>query len=57
MLSLAFCELYLLLAAITLRVLPKMHLYETTELDVKYDHDMFIPCTYDDSKGVRVTIK
>lgn len=34
-----------------------MRLYETTERDVRYDHDMFIPVTVDDSEGVRVTIE
>lgn len=33
-----------------------MRLFETTEKDVRYDHDMFVPLTHDDSKGVRVTI-
>lgn len=54
--SLAFCELHLLLTALTLRVFPQMHLFETTEVDVRYDHDMFVPLAHDDSKGVRVTI-
>ena len=53
---LALCELYLLLTALTLRVLPHMHLFETTEFDVRYDHDMFVPLTHNDSKGVRVKI-
>ncbi|KAH8671569.1 cytochrome P450 [Xylariales sp. PMI_506] len=55
--NLAFCELHLALTALTLRVFPQMHLFETTEVDVKYDHDMFVPLTSDDSKGVRVTIE
>ncbi|KAI1847118.1 hypothetical protein JX266_006993 [Neoarthrinium moseri] len=54
--NLAFCELYLSLTALTLRVLPQMRLFETTEIDVKYDHDMFVPLSHDDSKGVRVTV-
>ncbi|KAK8001027.1 hypothetical protein PG991_013249 [Apiospora marii] len=53
---LAYCELHLCLAALALRVLPRMRLYETTELDVRYDHDMFVPLTRDDSKGVRVLV-
>ncbi|XXG98627.1 hypothetical protein Hte_004952 [Hypoxylon texense] len=54
--NLALCELHLALAALTLRVFPHMRLFETTEEDVKYDHDMFVPLVRDDSKGVRVKI-
>jgi len=54
--NLALCELHLVLAALTIRVLPHMRLYETTEFDVRYDHDMFVPLTHDDSKGVRVLV-
>ncbi|KAJ9421176.1 cytochrome P450 [Fusarium oxysporum] len=43
--NLALCELYLSLAALVLRVMPYMRLYETTERDIRYDHDMFIPMT------------
>lgn len=56
MCSLALCELYLAVAVLTLRVLPHMRLFETTEEDVRYDHDMFVPLTRDESKGVRVVI-
>ncbi|KAF5538911.1 cytochrome P450 monooxygenase oxidoreductase [Fusarium phyllophilum] len=52
--NLALCELYLSLAALVLRVMPYMRLYETTEKDVRYDHDMFIPMTESGSKGVRM---
>ena len=55
--SLALCELYLSLTALVMRVMPHMQLYKTTERDVRYDHDMFIPVTVDDSEGVRVTIE
>ncbi|RBR23917.1 uncharacterized protein FIESC28_03227 [Fusarium coffeatum] len=55
--NLALCELYLSLTALVMRVMPHMRLYETTERDVRYDHDMFIPVTVDDSWGVRVTIE
>ncbi|KAI1630610.1 cytochrome P450 [Biscogniauxia mediterranea] len=54
--NLAFCELYLAVAALVLRVYPHMRLFETTEEDVVYDHDMFVPLTKDESKGVRVVI-
>ncbi|KAK8137099.1 cytochrome P450 [Apiospora sp. TS-2023a] len=55
--QLAYCELHLCLSALALRVLPHMRLYETTELDVRYDHDMFLPLTHEDSKGVRVLVE
>ncbi|KAI2616903.1 cytochrome P450 [Hypomontagnella submonticulosa] len=54
--NLAFCELYLSLAAMTIRVYPRMQLYETTEEDVRYDHDMFNPIPKASSKGVRAII-
>lgn len=54
--SLAYCELYLLLALLTIRVFPRMQLYETTEKDVAYDHDFFNPFPVWDSKGVRAII-
>ncbi|OTB09420.1 hypothetical protein M426DRAFT_315977 [Hypoxylon sp. CI-4A] len=41
--NLAICEVYVALAALTLRVFPQMRLFETTEEDVLYDYDMFIP--------------
>ena len=53
--SLALCELNLSLTALALRVLPQMHLHDTTAEDLAYDHDMFIPMTKD-KRGVRVTI-
>lgn len=53
--SLALCELNLSLTALALRVLPHMHLFDTTAEDLAYDHDMFIPMTKND-RGVRVTI-
>ncbi|KAM0324284.1 hypothetical protein ACHAPQ_008383 [Fusarium lateritium] len=55
--NLALCELYLSLTALTLRVMPHMRLYKTTERDVRYDHDMFIPRTESGSDGVRMTIE
>ncbi|RYP50660.1 hypothetical protein DL768_003879 [Monosporascus sp. mg162] len=55
-LNLALCELYLALTALTLRVFPHMRLFETTEEDVRYDHDMMVPVPKDGSKGVRVKV-
>ncbi|KAI0532240.1 cytochrome P450 [Xylaria digitata] len=55
--NLASCELYLVLAALAVRVLPHMHLFETTEEDIKYDHDVFTPATRLSSKGVQVLMR
>lgn len=54
--SLALCEIYHALAALTLRVFPHMRLYETTEEDVRYDYDLFIPMVKRGSKGVRAVL-
>jgi hypothetical protein len=54
--SLAICEMNLLVAALTLRVLPKMRLYETTADDVRYDHDLMIPMPRKGSKGIRAVV-
>jgi cytochrome P450 len=54
--NLAMCELHLSLAALALRVIPRMQLYETTLSDVEYDYDMFVPMAKAGNKGVRVTI-
>jgi hypothetical protein len=54
--SLALCEIHLAVVALALRVLPQMKLFETTEEDVLYDHDMFIPMTKASSKGIRVVV-
>ncbi|KAF2667975.1 trichodiene oxygenase [Microthyrium microscopicum] len=55
--NLAYCELYVALTALILKVFPRLELFETTEADVKYDHDMFVPMPYKGSKGVRVLVK
>ncbi|KAK4075534.1 cytochrome P450 [Purpureocillium lilacinum] len=54
--NLALCELNLALAAVALRVMPHMNLFETTDRDVRYDHDMFVPMAEAGSTGVRVKI-
>lgn len=48
--------MYLTMTALVLRVLPYMRLYETTDMDVRYDYDMMIPRTKVESKGVRVIL-
>jgi hypothetical protein len=39
-----------------LKIFPRLILFETTEEDVKYAHDLFVPMTKEDSKGVRVLV-
>lgn len=51
------CELHLTLAAMTLRVFPRLRLFETTERDVRYDHDTLSPNPVRESKGIRVTVE
>lgn len=54
--SLAYCNMYVGLAALTLRLFPRTKLYETGVDDIKYDHDLFAPAPRDTSKGVRAII-
>jgi hypothetical protein len=54
---LAYCELYISVAALALRVWPRMKLHDTTIADVEYDHDQLIAMTKASSKGVRVTMR
>ncbi|KAJ5578592.1 uncharacterized protein N7459_007556 [Penicillium hispanicum] len=54
--NLAYCNMFLLVTALTLRVFPRTKLYKTTEMDVKYDFDLFVPQTSRESKGVRVLV-
>lgn len=54
--SLAYCELYLLTAAMALRVLPRTRLHETTVEDLEYDHDLIVPQSKKGSVRVGVII-
>lgn len=54
--SLAITELNFTVAALAMRVWSRMELYETTDVDIVYDHDMFIPMPKSGSNGLRVTI-
>ncbi|KUI60841.1 Trichodiene oxygenase [Cytospora mali] len=54
--NLAYIEIYIATAALVLRVFPRMRLYETTEDDVKYDHDLVVSQPKNGSKGVRVVM-
>ena len=53
--SLALCELYLVTAALALRVLPQLKLFDTTYEDIKYDFDALTPQPKKGARGVRVT--
>jgi hypothetical protein len=53
---LAYCELYISVAALALRVWPRMKLHDTTTSDVEYDHDQLISMPKAGSQGVRVTV-
>lgn len=55
--SLAYCELYIGLTALVLRVLPHLELYKTTPADVEFHHDVFVAGVRPESEGVRVIIK
>jgi hypothetical protein len=55
--SLAYCELYVALAALVLRVFPVMKLYETTVEDVTFYRDVFVTFPKATSKGVRVVVE
>ncbi|KAL5001375.1 cytochrome P450 [Aspergillus recurvatus] len=54
--NLAYCNLYRALAALTLRVFPRMNLYETTVDDVRYQSDLFAPMPKKGTNGVRAVI-
>ncbi|RAH76615.1 putative cytochrome P450 [Aspergillus japonicus CBS 114.51] len=54
--NLAYCNLYVALAALAVQVLPRTQLYQTTVEDVAYDHDVFVGVPKRDSKGVRVVV-
>lgn len=52
----ALCELHFAVVGLVLRVLPQMALFETTDEDVVYDHDMFIPMPKAGTNGIRVVV-
>ncbi|KAI1375408.1 cytochrome P450 [Hypoxylon crocopeplum] len=53
---LAYCELFLMTAAMAMRVVPRARLFETTIEDLKYDHDLVVPQTIRGSVAVRIAI-
>lgn len=54
--SLAYCELYLTIAAIFAPNRFRFELFETDVTDVEIAHDFFNPYYKADSKGMRVTV-
>ncbi|KAF6224986.1 hypothetical protein HO133_010181 [Letharia lupina] len=54
--NLAYCELYLTLAAIFAPNRFRFELYETDVTDVEIAHDFFNPCYRANSKGMRVVV-
>ncbi|KAF4474743.1 Cyrochrome P450 monooxygenase [Colletotrichum fructicola Nara gc5] len=52
--QLAYCELYIAVAALTLRVMDDMRLYNTTDADVVYDFDLALAMPSRGSRGIRV---
>ena len=54
--SLAYADMYILLATLFRPGAPKMTLYETDESDVKFECDFGVSGPRIDSKGVRVVI-
>lgn len=54
--SLAYCELYMMVALMALRVIPRARLHETTVEDISYDHDMLVVQTKKGSISVRIAI-
>ncbi|KAJ8131833.1 hypothetical protein O1611_g1790 [Lasiodiplodia mahajangana] len=54
--QLAWCELYIGAAMLTLRVFPFVKLYKTSLVDVQYDHDEVIAKPSAESKGIRISM-
>lgn len=53
---LALCEVYVCAAAMILRVFPFLELYQTSRIDVDYDHDELIGKPSPRSNGMRVQV-
>ncbi|KAJ0309625.1 hypothetical protein COL516b_002875 [Colletotrichum fioriniae] len=47
---------YATIAAMTLRVLPQLRLYETTDADIEYDYDLAVAMPKKGSKGIRLEV-
>lgn len=55
-LSLAYCEVYHMVAMMALRVIPRSNLFETTVEDISYDHDLIVVQTKKGSISVKIKI-
>ena len=55
--SLAYCEMYLAIAAMFAPGRFQFDLFETSRYDVEIAHDFISPCLHLDSKGIRVMVK
>ncbi|OTB00209.1 hypothetical protein M426DRAFT_268132 [Hypoxylon sp. CI-4A] len=55
--NLAYCNLYLAVTALALRILPRAKLHESTNINnVTYDHDAIIPVPIDHDGGVKLVL-
>ncbi|KAK7937725.1 uncharacterized protein PG986_014593 [Apiospora aurea] len=55
--ELAYCEMYLMIAELVLRVLPRARLVNTTADDVEYDHDTNVPTPKNGFMAVRMVME
>ncbi|KAE9568049.1 hypothetical protein CGMCC3_g15848 [Colletotrichum fructicola] len=53
---LAYCELYIAVAALILRVIGNMRLFDTTDADVVYDFDLALAMPKRGGRGIRVNM-
>ncbi|KAK2729306.1 cytochrome p450 [Colletotrichum kahawae] len=54
--QLAYCELYVAVAALILKVIGNMRLFDTTDADVVYDFDLALGMPKRGGKGIRVNM-
>ncbi|KAF4979166.1 hypothetical protein FZEAL_4594 [Fusarium zealandicum] len=54
--QLAYCELYVTITALVLRVMPHLELYQTDISDIAYDHDEIKANAKRGSKGLRLVV-
>ena len=55
--SLAYCEMYIMAARMSLCVIPRAKPVETTVEDISYDHDLIVIQTKKGSISVRIIIQ
>jgi len=54
--SLAYCEVYLMAALVSLQIIPRAKLVDTTIEDLTYDHDLIVLQTKKGSISVKIQI-